>query len=265
MIPAKKSLGQNFLVDENAAWKIIDAADIKPDDTVVEIGPGHGVLTEKLAERAGRVIAIELDGRLYESLRREFAEKQNVEVVLADALKYDYEAIGAGVKVVANLPYYISTPILSRLIKARTNIRLMVLMLQKEVAERITAQPGGKDYGYLSVMVQLYTEPRAMFDVSRESFKPVPKVDSSVVRLAVREAPAAACRDYSLFERVVSASFSLRRKTLKNALKASDLFTDEGLAGLSDSGIDPIRRAETLTVPEFARLTDFLFEFRKTK
>ncbi len=264
-IPAKKSLGQNFLTDEHAAGKIIEAAGLTRDDTVVEIGPGHGALTGELATRAGRVIAIELDPRLHEELSRELAGTPNIELVLGDALKYEYESLPGKVKVVANLPYYISTPILTRLIKARANISSMVLMLQKEVAERITAPPGGKDYGYLSVMVQLHTVPEKLFKVSRTSFSPMPNVDSSVVRLTVRERPAAQCRDYGLFERVVSAAFSLRRKTLKNALKASDLFTEEGIARLAESGIDPIRRAETLSVEEFAKLADFLFEFRKSK
>lgn len=264
-VPAKKSLGQNFLVDDGVAGRIIDAADVGPGDTVVEIGPGHGVLTRGLARRAGRVIAIELDQMLYDKLKRESSDLPNLELVLGDALRYPYESLNEKVKVVANLPYYISTPIITRLIAARGKITLMVLMLQKEVATRITSPPGGKEYGYLSVMVQLYAEPEALFDVSKHAFKPVPKVDSAILKLRMRSVPAVAVADYAFFEKIVSAAFSQRRKTLRNTMKASGLFTDEGTAGLAGSGIDPTRRAETLSVAEFGQLADFLFEFRKSK
>lgn len=263
-IPPKKSLGQNFLVDESVCDRILDAAEVGPSDTVVEIGPGHGVLTRSLVQAAGRVIAIELDERLFHKLRRELGGHGNLDIIQGDALRFPYEELPGPVKVVANLPYYISTPIITRLIAARGTVSRMVLMLQKEVVERIAAPPGGKDYGYLSVMVQLYAEAESLFVVPAESFDPVPKVDSAVARLIVRAAPAATCRDYALFERVVSASFSQRRKTLKNSLKAANQFTDEGIAALADSGIDPIRRAETLSVAEFAALTEFLFEFKRT-
>jgi 16S rRNA (adenine1518-N6/adenine1519-N6)-dimethyltransferase len=260
-IPPKKSLGQNFLVDPHAAAMILDAAGLTKDDTVVEIGPGHGVLTGGLAERAGKVIAVELDGRLIAKLRRELAGRGNLEIVHADALKYPFDRLPGRVKVVANLPYYISTPIITKLVSARSNISLMVLMLQKEVAERISAPPGGKVYGYLSVMVQLHCEAETLFTVPASSFDPAPKVESAVLRLAVREAPAAKCRDYRLFERVVSAAFSQRRKTLANSLRSSGLFSPEGIARLKGSGIDPTRRAETLSVSEYAALTDFLADF----
>jgi 16S rRNA (adenine1518-N6/adenine1519-N6)-dimethyltransferase len=257
----KKSLGQNFLVDENVAQRIIGAADITKDDTVFEIGPGRGVLTRGLAEQAGRVVAIELDERLIDGLRNEHADLSNLDVVHADALSYDFANIEGRIKVVANLPYYISTPIISRLVGLRTKVSLMVLMLQKEVAGRIAAPPGGKEYGYLSVMVQLYTSPEILFKVGPGSFSPVPKVDSSVVRLDVLDEPAAKCRDYARLERLVSAAFSQRRKTLKNALKSSRLFSDDAIKAMADSGIDPSRRAETLSVAEFARLSDFLADF----
>jgi len=261
-IPPKKSLGQNFLVDENAALSIIEAADIEDYDTVVEIGPGHGVLTRELAEQARRVIAIELDDRLIVELGEKLSDLKNLEIVHADALKYPFGELPEKVKVVANLPYYISTPIISRLIEARDKVSLMVLMLQKEVAERISAPPGGKEYGYLSVMVQLYTRPETLFIVPNTSFRPVPKVDSAVVRLEVLDTTLAPCRDLALLEHIVSAAFSQRRKTLRNNLKSTGLFTDEGIKALETTGIDPGRRAETLSVPEFCRLADFLFEFR---
>jgi len=260
-ISPKKSLGQNFLVDENVAQRIIGAADISKDDTVVEIGPGRGVLTRGLAEQAGRVVAIELDERLIDGLRMEHADLANLEVVHADALGYDFGNIEGRIKVVANLPYYISTPIISRLVGLRTKVSLMVLMLQKEVAQRIAAPPGGKEYGYLSVMVQLYARPEILFAVKPGSFSPPPKVDSSVVRLMVLDEPAATCKDYKRLERLVSAAFSQRRKTLRNALKASRMFEDGAIEAMGGSGIDPSRRAETLSVAEFARLSDFLADF----
>ena len=264
-IPAKKSLGQNFLADPNVVSKIIQAAGITPDDTVLEIGPGTGVMTRELARAAGRVIAIELDERLAKMLQEELDEMDNLQVVMADALKYDFTSLPVAVKVVANLPYYISTPIITRLIEARDKISLMVLMLQKEVARRITAPPGGKDYGYLSVMVQLWTEARMLFTVPAGAFNPVPKVDSAVVTLRTLDHPSAIAKDYDFFEKIVSAAFSQRRKTLRNALRSSRLIADEGIARLDEGGIDAARRAETLSVAEFARLADFLFEFRSMR
>lgn len=268
-IPPKKSLGQNFLVDAGAASMIIDAASLTKADAVVEIGPGHGVLTRGLAGRAGSVTAVELDDRLYAELLREMADVPNLEVVLGDALKFPFDQLPGRVKVVANLPYYISTPIITRLIDARAKISLMVLMLQKEVAERISAPPGGRQYGYLSVMVQLYAKAETLFTVPASSFYPVPKVDSAVLRLTVLPEPAAACRDYALFEKVVSAAFSQRRKTLANSLKSLKGINPDTIPRIKDTGIDPTRRAETLSVAEFAALTDFLadflFEFPRVK
>jgi len=260
-IPPKKSLGQNFLVDDGVADDIVTAASVGSDDHVVEIGPGLGVLTARLAGAVSRVTAVEIDPRLVKKLRHELRLSDSVEVVEADALKFDFAGIGGPVKVVANLPYYISTPIISRLVDARATVRTAVLMLQKEVAERITADPGGKDYGYLSVMVQVYMKAEYLFTVPNTAFDPVPKVDSAVVRLSALDAPAAPCKDYRYFERVVSAAFSQRRKTLRNTLKSSRVAPVEAVERISECGIDPVRRAETLSVAEFAALTDFLFEF----
>lgn len=260
-ISPKKSLGQNFLVDPNAAGMIIDAAMLTKSDRVVEIGPGHGVLTGQLAARAGSVTAIELDVRLYDKLRAEFGGLCNLDIVHADALKFEYDSLPDTVKVVANLPYYISTPIITRLIGARERISLMVLMLQREVAERISAGPGGKEYGYLSVMVQLYAKAETLFTVPASSFNPPPKVESAVLRLTLLPEPAAACKDYALFEKVVSAAFSQRRKTLANSLRSSGLFGPEAIAALKETGFDTTRRAETLSVAEFASITGVLAGF----
>ena len=261
-IPPKKSLGQNFLIDKSVVSRIVEAAKVGPEDFVVEIGPGTGVMTRELVKKAGRVMAIEVDDRLIRGLRREFADSENVEIIHEDALKFDFGRLGEKAKVIANLPYYISTPIISRLIAARENVSLMLLMLQKEVAERITAPPGGKEYGYLSVMVQLYAEGRTLFTVPPGAFLPVPKVESAVVLLRVLDEPAAQCRDFAMFERVVSAAFSQRRKTLRNTLKASRLVTPEAIETAGEkAGIDLVRRGETLSIAEFARLTDALADF----
>jgi 16S rRNA (adenine1518-N6/adenine1519-N6)-dimethyltransferase len=266
-VPPKKSLGQNFLVDENIISRIIQSAEITKDDTVIEIGPGMGAMTKDLAVAAGRVIAIELDERLFRKLKAELKDADNLDLILGDALTFPYESLPGPVKVVANLPYYISTPIITRLMEAREKISAMVLMLQKEVAQRITAKPGGKEYGYLSVMVQLWSEAVNLFDVPKEAFTPVPKVDSAVVRLKVRGTPASErVSDLVFFEKVVSAAFSQRRKTLKNSLKNSRVIEPSRFEAAMElarkSGIDPMRRAETLSLSEFAALAEILFENR---
>jgi 16S rRNA (adenine1518-N6/adenine1519-N6)-dimethyltransferase len=265
-VPPKKSLGQNFLIDENIISRIIQSAEITKDDTVIEIGPGMGAMTKDLAIAAGKVIAIELDERLFRKLKAELKDVDNLDLVLGDALAFPYESLPGKVKVVANLPYYISTPIITRLISARERISEMVLMLQKEVAQRITAKPVGKEYGYLSVMVQLWTEAVNLFGVPKEAFTPVPKVDSAVVRLRAREASAVRVSDLVFFEKVVSAAFSQRRKTLKNSLKNSGVIDharfEAAMERAHESGVDPIRRAETLSLSEFATLAEILFENR---
>jgi 16S rRNA (adenine1518-N6/adenine1519-N6)-dimethyltransferase len=257
-IRAKKSLGQNFLKDPHYISMIADAARIGPGDQILEIGPGLGHLTRELADRAGRVLALELDGRLIPRLREEFGANINVELVEADALEYPYGSLSGKWKVVANLPYYISTAILQKLIFYRDRFAGLTLMLQKEVAERIAASPGGKEYGYLSVLVQLYTEPRLEFTVPPGAFSPRPGVDSAVVTLAIRERPAVSLRDEDFFMRVVKAAFSQRRKTLKNALKQLDAPVEKMEKVPAQTGIDLGRRAETLTVEEYGRLADFL-------
>ncbi len=259
-IRAKKSLGQNFLKDPHYVNRIVDAARIGPGDWVLEIGPGLGHLTRKLAERAGNVLAIELDDRLIPHLQKEFEGFPNIKLVHADALAYDYNGLAGDWKVVANLPYYISTPIIQRLIEFRSKFISLTLMLQREVAERIAAPPGGKEYGYLSVLVQLYTLPRIEFTVPSGAFTPKPEVDSAVVTLTVRERPAAVLADERFFIRVVKAAFSQRRKTLRNALRQLDVSKEKMDGVLGGTGIDLGRRAETLTVEEFGRLADFLHE-----
>lgn len=256
-IRPKKSLGQNFLKDPHYLEKIIVAARISGDDRVLEIGPGLGHLTRMIAARAGTVLALELDDRLIPALRAEFSASPHVEIVHADALTFSYAALAGKWKVVANLPYYISTPLIQRLLEHRAAFTSLTLMLQKEVADRITASPGGKDYGYLSVVVQLYAEPRWEFLVPPGAFTPQPGVDSVVVTMNMRQA-APPVRDLPFLIRVIKAAFSQRRKTLRNALKPLGIPGVIIDATLPATGIDLKRRAETLRVAEFCALADHL-------
>jgi 16S rRNA (adenine1518-N6/adenine1519-N6)-dimethyltransferase len=250
----KKSLGQNFLSDPVILGNIVESAGITSGDTIVEIGPGPGIMTKMLAKAAKRVIAIELDAGLHARLEAETAGLQNLELVLADAMKFDYESIGP-FKVVANIPYYITTPLIFRLLEARKNLISMTLTIQKEVARRIVAGPGTKDYGVLSIGVQYYAEPELKFVIPARIFRPVPKVDSATIHMAIRGTPAVSVKDEALFFRLIRAGFSQRRKTLSNSLKP--LFSDIK-AILEAVGIDSGRRAETLSMEEFARLADYI-------
>jgi len=249
----KKHLGQNFLFDQSILLKIIRSADLSDNDTVVEIGPGPGRLTRLLAERVQKVIAIEIDPYLYNNLREELSALDNIDLVLGDALKFPFEQLGH-FKVVANIPYYITTPIIFRLIAARTVLQSMTLTIQKEVAERIVARPGGKDYGVLSIGTQFYTAPELMFIIPKEAFRPVPKVDSAVIHMKMRKEPAVSVPNESVFFRVVKTAFSQRRKTLSNSLKS---LSKDSKDILHRAGIDPQRRPETMDIEEFANLSRF--------
>ncbi len=259
-IRAKKSLGQNFLKDPHYLSKIVDAAQVCPDDQVLEIGPGLGHLTAVLAKRAQRVLALELDTRLIPVLEREFSGQDNVTITHADALDYPYGELIGRWKAVANLPYYISTPIIQLLINHRDKFSSLTLLLQKEVAQRIASPPGSKEYGFLSVLVQLSAEPRIEFMVPATAFTPIPKVDSSVVTLKMREHPAACKTDKPFLISMLKAVFSQRRKTLRNGLKPLGLPPERIDAVFGQTGIDLSRRAETLSVAEFCALADFLRE-----
>ncbi len=250
---AKKHLGQNFLFDPSILRNIIRSADLSDRDTVVEIGPGPGRLTRLLAERVKKVIAIELDPYLYNKLTEELQDLDNIDLVLGDALKFPFERLDR-FKVVANIPYYITTPIIFRLIEAAQKLESMTLTIQKEVAERIVAGPGTKTYGVLSIMVQFRTEPDLKFIIPKEAFRPAPKVDSAVIHMKLRREPAVAVTDEALFDRIVKTAFSQRRKTLSNSLKSFGNIRDI----LMQAGIDPQRRPETLGLPEFALLSDIL-------
>lgn len=263
---AKRSLGQNFLVKSQYSTRIVDSVRPQAGETIIEIGPGQGALTEQLVASSARVVAIELDRELVPMLKSAFAGFGNFNLVEADALKVNFcDAIApaATARVVANLPYNISTPILQRLIEHRRCLREMTLMLQREVVERIVAEPGGKEYGYLSVLVQFYCEAESLFDVPPGAFRPVPKVTSSLLRLTVRSQPAAAVGDESLLFEMTKTLFAQRRKTIFNNLRAGAARL--GLADgarinqlLGAAGIDPQRRAETLSIAELARLANGL-------
>ena len=248
-----RRLGQHFLLDRTILRRIVDCAGITPDDTVVEIGPGLGTLTRLLVDQAKRVIAIEIDKSLVEKLRQD-PVLSNVELVAADALKFDYSSIGDKFKVVANIPYYITTPLLFRLIESKEMITTMTLLLQREVAQRIVAGPGGKDYGVLSITLQLYTKPELKFLVPRNAFSPPPEVDSAVVHFEVLPTPLYNIKDEEFFLKVVRTAFSQRRKKIVNSLRRLGNVRKAALS----AGIDPTLRAESLSIQDFSRLADAL-------
>lgn len=257
-----KSLGQNFLTDKNIVDKIIQGSAIGPEDTVIEIGPGMGVITFEAACRAKKVIAIELDSSLIPILGETLSGFDNVQIINQDVLKTDLNEIINGeeaehVKIIGNLPYYITTPIIMKLLEDKVMAESLTIMTQKEVAGRIGAGPGTKAYGALSIAVQYYCLVEKVTDVSRNSFIPAPKVDSTVLKLKFRQQPAAAVRNEKLFFQCVRAGFGQRRKTLSNSMQtlqgvSKDLIRDS----LDAAGIDPARRAETLSIEEFAKFSD---------
>ena len=255
---ADKKLGQNFLIDENVVHQIVAAAELSEADTVLQVGPGIGTLTQGLAESKARVVAVELDTRLLPVLATTLNGYDNVRVVHGDILKVNImEEVGApSFKVCANLPYYITTPIIFALLEKRLPMERLVAMVQKEVAERMAAQPGGKEYGALSVAIQYYTEPKIAFIVPPTSFIPAPAVDSAVIVCKRREKPPVEVCDEGLFFRVVKAAFSLRRKMLSNSLKNMGIKSEQVAKWLELAGVDGKRRAETLSLEDFAKLTN---------
>lgn len=262
-----KSLGQNFLRDASVVERIVDSAELTPEDVVIEIGPGIGVMTDKLAQQAGRVLAVEIDQALFPILEETLAHHDNVTLIHADVLKLDLEQLKAeyfpdrSPKIVANLPYYITTPIIMKFLESPMVFSAMVVMMQKEVAQRMVAPPGGKIYGALSVMVQYHTRVRSVLEVPRGAFVPEPKVLSTVLRLDPHETAPVALEDRAMFSRTVKAAFSTRRKTLYNAL-SNDFDKPWVQRALEASGIDPGLRAEKLDMESFGRLAN---AFAKTK
>lgn len=255
---ADKKLGQNFLIDENIVRNIVAAAELSDKDTVLEVGPGIGTLTQGLAESGASVVAVELDKRLLPVLDTTLEGYDNVRIVNGDILQVDImQTVGVDeFKVCANLPYYITTPIIFALLEKRLPMERLVAMVQKEVAERMAAKPGGKDYGALSVAIQYYTEPEIAFIVPPSSFIPAPSVDSAVIVCKRREKPPVEVCDEALFFRVVKAAFSLRRKMLNNSLKNMGIKGEQVAKWLELAGVDGKRRAETLSLEDFAALTN---------
>jgi 16S rRNA (adenine1518-N6/adenine1519-N6)-dimethyltransferase len=262
-----KSLGQNFLIDENILHKIVQGAEITDKDRVLEIGPGVGTLTRALALRAADVTAVEIDSALLPILNETLNDFSNIRIIHGDILKLDLTKLvqdifqGQTFKVVANLPYYITTPIIMRFLEEEQPFSSITVMIQKEVAERMAAKPGTKEYGALSAAVQFFTLPRIIGKVPATVFMPPPKVDSIVITLERRDEPAVAVDNRQDFFRVVKAVFSQRRKTLLNTLysaKLVDLDKDGLREKIQSLGIDPQRRGETLSLEELARLANNL-------
>ncbi len=249
----RKAWGQHFLIDGNIRDKILDAAQIAPGSHVVEIGPGRGILTLGLLARGARVSAIEVDPRLVAALK-ERPLPPSLNLIQADALRYPYAQIAGAYKVVANLPYYLSTPLLFCLLAHARAIPLMVLMLQREVAARLRARVGDADYGALSVLLQCRADVALLFDVARDCFRPRPKVDSSVVRITPLPGARVEMGDEAHFARVVKAAFAHRRKCLANSLSDAGFDREAVRTALQGLGVDPMRRGESLSLPEFARL-----------
>lgn len=266
---AKKKLGQNFLTDAKVLQRIVVAAGVTTTDNVLEIGPGIGALTEFLAQAADQVVALELDDQLLPVLAETLAPYPNVHVVQGDVLKTDLTALFAAqftvqrpVKVVANLPYYITTPILLHLLASPAPLASLTVMMQKEVADRLSAKPGTKDYGSLSIAIQQRMQVSTAFMVSRKSFVPAPNVDSAIVNLVPRETPLVAVSDQQAFDRLVRGAFASRRKTLWNNLQNLYGKTPENKikisAALAETRIEPGIRGETLSLQQFGALSDAL-------
>ena len=250
-----KSLGQNFLKDKNILDKIVSLAELTRQDVVLEIGPGLGALTEELARRAGNVVAVEKDKKLIPRLSELSETYGNIELIIEDSLKVDFRSLfkGGDIKVVSNLPYSVSTPILIKLLAARDIFSTLVLMLQLEVGERIASGPGSKKYGSISVLLQTYFDITLELRVPPAAFWPKPKVHSVVLKLVPLKAPRVHIADEKLYEKVIRAAFSSRRKMLGNSLQSA--FPKASvIKALESSGIDGKRRAETLTIKEFGTL-----------
>ncbi len=267
----QKKFGQNFLIDTHVLEKIISAAGITKNDCVLEIGPGIGTMTQYLAENAGHVVAVEIDRNLIPILKETLADYNNVTVINEDILRVDIKALaeeyngGKPIKVVANLPYYITTPIIMGLFESGVPIDNITVMVQKEVADRMKEGPGSKDYGALSLAVQYYAEPEIVANVPPNCFIPRPNVGSAVIRLTRHKEMLVQVKDSALMFKIIRASFNQRRKTLQNGLgNASELpYTKEQIAAaIAEMGLTPTIRGEALSLAQFAQLSDILGEMK---
>lgn len=262
-ITANKKLGQNFLIDDNAIKKIVEAAEVTKEDLVIEIGPGLGTLTAKLLEKAGKVICIELDNRMLQLLKNRFITYQNFEIIHEDVLKVDLESLinqnkeYKKVKVVANLPYYITTPIIMKLLEENLEVESITVMVQKEVAKRITATPGSHVGGAITYSVNYYSQPEEIIEVPSQSFIPAPEVDSEVIKLVLRKAPPVEIKSKEVFFQVIKVSFMQRRKTFINGIINSKLLEKEEIKRiLKELEIDERVRGENLTMEQFAEIAN---------
>ncbi len=259
-----KSLGQNFLINSSVLDDIVSAAGIDEDSYVLEIGPGIGTLTRVLADHAAKVVSVEIDEKLIPVLEYTLSDKDNVTVINSDILKTNIPELiaehfqGKKVKLVANLPYYITTPIILELIKHRDCFSSLTVMVQKEVAERMAAKEGSKDFGSLSVHVQYYTSPEIKFIVPPDDFMPAPKVSSAVIRLDILDESSVTPSDERIFFRVVRGAFALRRKTLVNSLASAGFAKEKTMSALSEMGLDANIRGEKLSLTQFCYLSDIL-------
>ena len=270
-VSPKKSLGQHFLIDKGIAQKIVRLASLEPHDIVVEIGPGMGVLTFLMLPLVKQVVAVEVDQEMADYLREQGGGMPSLTVMCRDVLDVDIKGLaqdaGGRLKVVANLPYNISTPVIFRLLENREAVAHLTLMLQQEVAQRINAAPRSKNYGPLSIFTQLYTTPKILMRVPPQAFYPPPKVESALVGFTILDHPRVAIGDTEFFHAVVRASFAQRRKTILNSLKNSPLALgsrEEIEKALNTVGIDPRRRAETLDLSEFKELAEALKGSKET-
>ncbi|MDO5396948.1 MAG: 16S rRNA (adenine(1518)-N(6)/adenine(1519)-N(6))-dimethyltransferase RsmA [bacterium] len=261
----KKGLGQNFLTSKAVLEEIAEAAEID-NGGVLEIGPGFGVLTKELSAHAKKVVSIEIDERLNDVLEYTLSECENVKIINADVMKTNLRQLisdefgNERISVAANLPYYITTPIITMLLEEKLPVKNIVIMIQKEVAERLNAEPGTKDYGAVTLLCRYYTEPEIVTSVPAGLFVPPPKVDSAVLKLKVLDKPSVNVKDEKTFFKTVKAAFSQRRKTLLNCLSSAFSIPKPQLTELMESaGIQPGRRGETLSIEEFALLADMLF------
>ncbi len=267
-----RSLGQSFLEDKNVINKILSVADILEDDTVVEIGAGIGIMTELLAKKAKKVIALDIDQRMTGILKERLGGYQNVDIIKTNVLEYDFSSVmpvlcARKIKVIGNIPYNISSQILFRLLAFRSHISCMILMFQKELADRLIAPPGTKEYGIPSVFVSMYTKCSREMVIPRSCFYPQPKVTSAVMKMLIRDKPLSELRDHDFFSRIVKIAFAKKRKTLLNNLRNSNLsgYSEKDMAtALQNAGIDGMRRAETMTAEELGRLSNVILSIEKS-
>ena len=266
-----KSLGQNFIIDSNVLDRILEGSELSEEDYILEIGPGIGVMTQVLCESCAKVVSIEIDSALIPVLEETVGEFDNLKVIHNDVLKVDLKALFEAEfkerrpKLIANLPYYVTTPIIMKFLEERIPVTDLIVMIQKEVADRMMARPSTKQYGALSVAVQYFTEPSIVTKVSKGSFMPMPNVDSSVIRLKVRENPPVVLSDEEIFFKTIKDAFGKRRKTLLNALSSGvlGLNKDQVRIVLAASGLEENLRGEALDINQFARLANEIYKIRQ--